>query len=203
MNKTQTISRAKSYLDMLAVGVDPISGAEVPEDSVLAQERLRTCFAFVAEVLGEVLENHGLVMFPDEEQPEGWEIIRRKEAFSFSAVEMEAVKLSDKPLSPQAFVNRINAGVDAAIMEKYSVTGFNEWLVKRGFFEQAKVPTVVNRTQYTPTEQALAQGFAVEQVLDKATGELKPRLMLSREAQTYVLAELLRENAETGRTASE
>ena len=41
MDKLQVIQRAKSYMDMLAKGIDPISGELVKNDSALQQERLQ------------------------------------------------------------------------------------------------------------------------------------------------------------------
>lgn len=41
MDKLQVIQRAKSYMDMLAKGIDPISGELVENDSALQQERLQ------------------------------------------------------------------------------------------------------------------------------------------------------------------
>ena len=44
MTELETMQRAKMYLDKLAQGIDPISGDEVPEDSVLNNVRLARCF---------------------------------------------------------------------------------------------------------------------------------------------------------------
>lgn len=35
MTELETMQRAKMYLDKLAQGIDPISGQEIPNDSVL------------------------------------------------------------------------------------------------------------------------------------------------------------------------
>ena len=37
MTELETMQRAKMYLDKLALGIDPITNREVPEDSVLNQ----------------------------------------------------------------------------------------------------------------------------------------------------------------------
>lgn len=51
MTELETMQRAKMYLDKLAQGIDPISGDEVPEDSVLNNVRLARCFFYVSGVL--------------------------------------------------------------------------------------------------------------------------------------------------------
>ena len=40
MTELETMQRAKMYLDKLAQGIDPISGQEIPNDSVLNNVRL-------------------------------------------------------------------------------------------------------------------------------------------------------------------
>ena len=62
------IMRAKSYMDMLSNGIDPISGNDVPEDTILAQERLRKCFSFVSEILEEAVSQYGLISLPENEK---------------------------------------------------------------------------------------------------------------------------------------
>ena len=48
MTELETIQRAKMYLDKLAQGIDPISGQEIPNDSVLNNVRLARCFFYVS-----------------------------------------------------------------------------------------------------------------------------------------------------------
>ena len=45
MTELETMQRAKMYLDKLAQGIDPISGQEIPNDSVLNNVRLARCFS--------------------------------------------------------------------------------------------------------------------------------------------------------------
>ena len=47
MTEIDIMKRAKMYLDNLSQGIDPISGQEVPEDSVLNNVRLARCFFYV------------------------------------------------------------------------------------------------------------------------------------------------------------
>lgn len=43
MTDLEIMQRAKMYLDRLAQGIDPISGQEMPEDTILNQARLARC----------------------------------------------------------------------------------------------------------------------------------------------------------------
>ena len=44
MTDLEIMQRAKMYLDRLAQGIDPISGQEMPEDTILNQARLARSF---------------------------------------------------------------------------------------------------------------------------------------------------------------
>ena len=51
MTDLEIMQRAKMYLDRLAQGIDPISGQEMPEDTILNQARLARCFSYVSGIL--------------------------------------------------------------------------------------------------------------------------------------------------------
>ena len=61
MTDLEIMQRAKMYMDNLAQGIDPISGQEVPNDSVLNNVRLARCFFYVSGVLDQVIANGGRV----------------------------------------------------------------------------------------------------------------------------------------------
>ena len=61
MNDLETMRRAKVYLDKLAQGIDPITNQEVCEDSVLNNVRLARCFFYVSDIIGQVIDNGGVV----------------------------------------------------------------------------------------------------------------------------------------------
>lgn len=61
MTDLEIMQRAKMYLDRLAQGIDPISGREMPEDTVLNQARLARCFSYVSGILQQVIDNGGTV----------------------------------------------------------------------------------------------------------------------------------------------
>ena len=57
MNDLNTLMRAKMYMDQLAQGIDPISGQEMPDDSILNHVRLARCFFYVSGVLEQIIAN--------------------------------------------------------------------------------------------------------------------------------------------------
>ena len=59
MDEMERLKRAKMYMDKLAQGVDPITGVQMPSDTVLNNVRLSRCFFYVAGVLGRLIDAGG------------------------------------------------------------------------------------------------------------------------------------------------
>ena len=97
MEELQKLLRAREYLQQLSQGIDPISRQTLPEGNGLAGQRLRNCFAYVAGVLGQVIENGGQV---------GRQTREKKAPFSISAQQLSQVELSDTPVSLSVVVQR-------------------------------------------------------------------------------------------------
>lgn len=51
MTELDIIKHAKGYLDKLAEGVDPLTGAVVSNTDVVKQERISKCLTYVSGVL--------------------------------------------------------------------------------------------------------------------------------------------------------
>ena len=187
MEKTKMLLRAKSYLEMLAGGIDPISGMDVPEDSVLGQERLRNCFSFVAGVLEEAVAQHGLISLPENEKNGAYEISRKKAAFSIPALPRDRIYISSEALQPTAFVKNVNSAVDTESMEKLSLTTLNRWLKNQGLVEETKEWTTVQRTVRHVTPEGERVGIQEFTSRDPDEKTAKTQLALTRQAQEYIL----------------
>lgn len=194
MNKRRVIEHAKGYLEQLARGVDPISGQEIGPVSVAAQPQLQKCFAFVSELLGELLEHDGRVALPGEGGAR-FELVRMKAAFRLDEARRRRVYISPEPVTPGTFVRNVNRIVPVAEMEKLSLKNVNAWLLKNGFVVAEKVPTTMNRTVLRPTAKAEEIGVEEAEEVDPATGEVKRKLVLTDAAQLYLLNRLAGEEA--------
>lgn len=62
MTALDVMKHAKSYIDQLANGIDPISGKAISPDCVLNQVRLVRCLFYVSDILRQVIENGGQVV---------------------------------------------------------------------------------------------------------------------------------------------
>ena len=205
MNKRQVIQHAKNYLEMLTEGTDPITREVIGEDSVVSNPQIKKCFQFVSAILGEVLENNGLVLLDMDEinaanqdtavvpvtiNGNGYELVRKKVGFTITPEQKREIFISQVPLTPTRFLNNVNRKIDSQRMEKLSLKSVNAWLQKSGYIAQGKTQMVINKTVWMPTQQAQQIGIAEFGTIDPQTGEIKRQLMFSAQAQAFLLDHL-------------
>ena len=60
MTELEKIEYAKSFIDKLANGINPIDGTQIPEGDIVNNVRLSRCFFYVSDILRQVIENGGV-----------------------------------------------------------------------------------------------------------------------------------------------
>lgn len=55
LTEKEKMQRAKVYMLKLSAGINPIDDSNMDNDTILKNERLSKCFAYVAEVLDGVI----------------------------------------------------------------------------------------------------------------------------------------------------
>lgn len=189
MNKKQIIQHAKSYLDMLTNGIDPIHKTKFTEDSVVSQPQLQMCFAYVSGILQELLDHNGYVALPDE-NGKTYELVSRKEAFYFTQEQKRLITINPVGTSPAGFLKNVNRLVNSQCMEKLTAKAVNAWLQNNGYIAATKTSTVVNRTVWLATGKAKDLGFGETACADPVTGEVKRQMVYSPQAQLFLIDHL-------------
>ena len=175
MTELETMRRAKMYLDKLAQGIDPITNQEVPDDSVLNNVRLARCFFYVSDVLGEVIDNGGLIGGKPKLQ-----------AFTISPDQLAQVQISPEPVRVTQLVDMIVAAVNNPQMKKLSTTTITNWLLEKGFLEKQMGPD--GKSRRIPTQNGMMLGLSTE-TRQGQYGEYQA-VFYSAAAQQFVLDHL-------------
>lgn len=175
MTDLEMMQRAKMYMDKLAQGIDPITGNEVPADSVLNNVRLARCFFYVSGILQQAIENGGRV----ESRP-------KKNRFIVTPQVMARLAPSDRALRISEFVGMIAAAADDPNTKRPSTTVITDWLLAKGFME--KILNAEGKQQRVPTEEGRRIGMYTE----TRQGQLGNYLAVyySPEAQQFLLDHL-------------
>lgn len=153
MTENEKLQHAKSYMEELAAGINPLDGTELPEDDFLRSTHIQECFSVVLHVLDRVVENGGMSRLKPLFKP-----------FKITPNQIEKIDFSDNPITVSDLTRRINDATepakDSPLLRYSSVT---YWLVEDGYLLIEKSPE--GRSIKTPT----ARGEEVGLTLDPRT----------------------------------
>ena len=149
MTELETMQRAKMYLDKLSRGIDPITGNEVPEDSVLNNVRICRCLHYVSGVLDQVIANGGVV---GKKAP--------KPCFVISRERLSGYRFPEQPVRISEFTELLWNCADDPEMKKPSTTVFTNWLLQKGLLRKELGPD--GKNQRVPTNAGYSIGISLQ-----------------------------------------
>ena len=152
MNELDVMKHAKSYIDLMARGIDPLTGNEIPENDTLNNVRLSRCLFYVSDILRQVIENGGVVKRNNNR--------RNKIPFYITNEQLKNYEFSSDPLSVSQITQRINGLIDNEVMKKLRVASITTFLVNSEILKV--IETSDGRTQKVPTEYANQLGITTE-----------------------------------------
>lgn len=120
MTQKERILNAKHCLDALALGLDPATGAELPDDSVLNRVELSRCFFFVSGLLQELHERGG----------QGLGL-----PFALPAEQRAQFPFSERPMLISEICRILNEMADPFVYRQLRTTTITNWLLHAGFLE--------------------------------------------------------------------
>ena len=179
MTELEIMERARSYMEMLANGVNPLNGEYIPEDEVVNNVRLSRCFFYVADVLRQVIENGGVTAAKP--VPKG-----KKQLFSLSHEQRERYEISGIPLTVTEFAKRISALSDTENMQKLCYKSIRKWFIEVGLLYEE---TLEGKRCVCPTEAGLQNGIWEEERV-RTSGEIYKVVRYGPAAQQLVMDNL-------------
>lgn len=175
MTELDILLRARMYMELLAQGVDPVSGQPLPQGCGLDQERLSRCFSYVSGVLGKVIDNGGFV---------GQRVRTKK--FYLSPEQRACVPVTPYPVRISEFIDSLYRVAADPDMKKLSATKVLDHLIAAGFL--MKQATAEGGTQKVPTEAGLRLGLSAKMCSSRDGDYLG--VFYDAEAQRYLLEHL-------------
>lgn len=146
MTELDTMKRARMYLDLLAKGMDPITGGPLPRDCGLDNERLGRCFAYVGGVLDQVIANGGVVGAPVRYVP-----------FDLPPRQRANVMISREPVTVTQWIEALHRAAENPEMKKLRAVSVSDWLVSLGLMVKQTTPE--GRTHRVPTQEGQRMGI--------------------------------------------
>ena len=176
MTELEKIAYAKSFIDKLANGINPLDDTPIPDNDIANNVRLSRCFFYVSDILRQVYENGGVT------KP------RRtpKIPFAVTLEQLEKFEYSAEPIAVSEIAKRIYAMADNENMEKVSYRQINQWLLNIGmlYLHDFGGRKPVKR----PTEEGNQIGITVETRMGRY-GEYQV-VLYNEDAQRFILDNL-------------
>ena len=172
----RVLEHAKSYIDALARGVNPLTGEEVPENEVIQQVRISRCLFYVSDVLDEVLQNGGVRSV-------------HREYVTLQPFSPQTIDFSDFPffnyaVGIKAFSDAINAYCPEG-MKKLNPTVVTNWLAEQGYL-QSEIVNNKRRKRLAP----LGAEIGIVEVERNGEYGKYMQLLYSESAQRFLLEHL-------------
>lgn len=127
MTELETVEQAKSYMEKLANGINPLDGSLIPDEDVVNNMKLSRCLFYVVDVLRQVIENGGISRKKKEKKCPFSLPMERRNAFAFSA----------EPISVSEISRRINDLIADEAMTKLPYRAIRDWLLEIELLEEA------------------------------------------------------------------
>jgi hypothetical protein len=172
MTELETMQRAKMYLDKLAQGIDPISGVEIPEDSILNNVRLARCFFYVSGVLKKVIDNGGVVV-----------PYSQNSGFFMTQKQLATVSLPGHSMRITQFIDLLWTATENPNMKRPGGSAITNWLVEKEFLEKVTNPN--GKQHRIPTDAGRQIGIYTE-MRQGQHGEYEA-VLYSKDAQQFLL----------------
>lgn len=184
------LQRAKEYMEILAGGVDPVSGQRLSRTDPMGSERMSRCFAFVAATLAEVIaeRENGKAAPPRVSRLEKEPKKKRSEkaVFQIDGEALETVPVTEAPANMAEMTRRLN---DAAGLERsdLSSTLLSGGLEALGFLEYQE--NAAGKRSRVPTQAGCDIGILRQRFVN-AMGQSYQVNLLDAGAQRFLLDNL-------------
>lgn len=126
MTELEKIAYAKSFIDKLANGINPLDGQPIAENDIVNNVRLSRCFFYVSDILRRVIENGGTT--PPKKTP--------KSAFSITLEQISGYSYSDTPITVSEIAKKINDLIDTNRFKRITYSQIAKWLLSVNALEE-------------------------------------------------------------------
>ena len=156
MTELEKIAYAKSFIDKLANGVNPIDDSTIPGSDIVNNVRLSRCFFYVSDILRQVIENGGIIPAPivKEKKP-------KKQPYFLSPEQAQQFEYSNIPIPASEIFKRIIAVGPQEGVKKFPKRNLTKWLLSLGLIEEITLP--LGSKMKKPTSSGEEIGILLEE----------------------------------------
>jgi len=150
LNENEKLLKAKSYLDKLANGINPITNELASENDTINNIHISRCLFYVSDVLRNLIENNN--------NPK-----KRKIPFSVTPQQLADYVFDDNPITVTEITKKLNSLIDTEEMKGIKTTSITNWLIKINMLEYLADENGKNHK--IPTENGIQLGITTQERL--------------------------------------
>lgn len=152
MTEVEKIAYAKTYIEKLANGINPLTDQPVPDSDSINNVRISRCLFYVSDILRQIAENGGVSQRKTKTE---------KVPFQLDYETRKNFRYSETPIPISEITRRINELIQPENMKKLSYKSLLDWLIQAGFL--ALITREDGKTTRTPTDTGQQLGITSEQ----------------------------------------
>lgn len=150
MTEIELAIHAKTYIDKLANGINPLNDLPLPEGDIANNVHVSRCFFFISGVLQNVIDN-GLITQHNRAV---------RHPFVISPEEKEHFEYSQDPITFSDIARRLNVAASGEGTPQLRYSAITFWLIETGMLDILKSPGGADIKK--PTERGLEAGISIE-----------------------------------------
>lgn len=153
LNENEKLLKAKSYLDKLANGINPITNELASENDTINNIHISRCLFYVSDVLRNLIENNNN---PQKKK-------NNKIPFSVTPQQLADYVFDDNPITVTEITKKLNNLIDTEEMKGIKTTSITNWLIKINMLEYFADENGKNHK--IPTENGIQLGITTQERL--------------------------------------
>lgn len=153
LNENEKLLKAKSYLDKLANGINPITNELASENDTINNIHISRCLFYVSDVLRNLIENNNN---PQKKK-------NSKISFSVTPQQLADYVFDDNPITVTEITKKLNSLIDTEEMKVIKTTSITNWLIKINMLEYFADENGKNHK--IPTENGIQLGITTQERL--------------------------------------
>ena len=153
LNENEKLLKAKSYLDKLANGINPITNELASENDTINNIHISRCLFYVSDVLRNLIENNNN---PQKKK-------NNKISFSVTPQQLADYVFDDNPITVTEITKKLNSLIDTEEMKGIKTTSITNWLIKINMLEYFADENGKNHK--IPTENGIQLGITTQERL--------------------------------------
>ena len=177
MTELEKIAYAKTYIEKLANGINPLTDQPVPDSDSINNVRISRCLFYVSDILRQIVENGGVSRIKTK---------TAKVPFQLDYETRKNFRYSETPIPISEITRRINELIPSEDMKKLNYKFISDWLIQAGFL--VLVTNDDGTTTRKPTDNGIQLGITLEQ--RKGQNRFYTVVVYNKVAQQFILDNL-------------